>query len=246
MPFLFKIYSFSRHPGMLLCLAIVSLFTRLSEACTSSPYEPVSSLHGRSDWPHYKGLTSLTDLRTPVPLTYHVTISSITRCNNTLTEWRTIVVRGTSYTGPTITYTLTDTVPEITQTYIYPNLSLTLLLPGDTLTMVFMTYIFMYGPKLVWQDFMLTLRLTEVQSLPISYRGWLSKRNHEFTCELLGVILNMKHAHLHIRFTVPTNALTVNQGTSATVMSSTTGVFIPSATPTSITTVCFLFMNLTN
>jgi hypothetical protein len=96
-----------------------------------------------------KDLTPLTDLRTPVPLTYYVTFSSITGCNNTLTEWRTMEVRGTSYTGPSVTYTLTDAVPEITQTYIFPDLTLTLLLPGDTLTLVFITYIFMSGPKLV-------------------------------------------------------------------------------------------------
>jgi hypothetical protein len=83
-----------------------------------------------------KELTTLTDLREPVPFTYFETLSNINDCNNTLTIWRTAVVNGTSYSGQTVTYVLTQ--GATTLEYVFPDLLLTLLKPGEVMTQVLM------------------------------------------------------------------------------------------------------------
>ena len=50
------------------------------------------------------------------------------------TEWRTAVVRGTSYSGNTVTNSLG--VSDTAATYTFPDLILTILEPGDQITMV--------------------------------------------------------------------------------------------------------------
>lgn len=52
----------------------------------------------------------------------------------TWTEWRTAYVRGTPYPGDTVTVTLQFSDTEVT--YSFPDLILTILQPGDEITMV--------------------------------------------------------------------------------------------------------------
>ena len=52
----------------------------------------------------------------------------------TLTEWRTITLHGTPYAADGVSYTVDDTTVSVT--YIFHDLYLTLLNPGDVYTQV--------------------------------------------------------------------------------------------------------------
>ena len=86
-------------------------------------------------------LTTLSDLRQPVPFTLVETdLSLASDCSTspiTQTQWRTAYLRGTEYPGNGFVATFSQPGGTVYISYVFPDLILTLLHPGDIISMVF-------------------------------------------------------------------------------------------------------------
>jgi hypothetical protein len=122
-----------------LVLVHLSLFYSLSQGqCNFEAAPQVTPLPA----PHppnllFETATTLTDATatTDYSMVESVTVSGCNVGGFTLTQWRTAVVDGTSYTAPSVTYPFTEATAVITVTYTFDFIAATLS-PGEVITFV--------------------------------------------------------------------------------------------------------------
>lgn len=115
----------------------ILLLFRLSNACYFSPENP--SVY-RCTYFLLANLQILTSLG--VPFTYVETVSSFSDCTAapyTGVEWRTAYVGDSTFTANTVTFILSEAdtyVGSVFISYVYPDMILTILEPGQTIIQV--------------------------------------------------------------------------------------------------------------
>lgn len=121
--------------------------------------------------------TYITDLVTPTPLTYTWTagVYDCSKSPTTLTDWDTIIHSKTSYTALPVICSFTALAEAAFFAYTYPDLIVTNIKPGDTLT--FVSFLFGIVLMISWIITRLrsTLGLYPQVNLPSEYstHRWL-------------------------------------------------------------------------